>query len=251
VEGTRNIVASSLRHGVKRIVFTSSPSVVFTGDHMTNADETLPYSTHFEAAYPRTKTESEQLILAANSDDLAIVSLRPHLVWGPGDNNLLPRIISRAKAGRLIKIGLGERLIDPVYIENAIDAHLEAAFRLDPGSPIAGKSYFITQGETIPIWTMINHMLAAAHLPPVKRAVPRPVAVAVSGVIEGYYHLTRRKDEPPMTRFMARQLSTTHWFNIAAARRDLGYEPRVSFAEGLRRLEAWLSAEGSKMGGPV
>ena len=162
------------------------------------------------------------------------------MIWGPGDNNLLPRILARARRGQLRRIGRRDPLIDPIYIDNAADAHLLAADRLEPGSPIAGRSYFVTQGETIPLWDMINHFSKAANMAPVKRSVSRPVAFAAAGLLELVYVLSRRQQEPPMTRFLARQLSTTHWFNIDAARRDLGYEPRMSIAEGLRRLEQWL-----------
>jgi 2-alkyl-3-oxoalkanoate reductase len=240
VDGTRNLIAACREAGSRRIIYTSSPSVVFTGRDMENADESLPYSDRYDAPYPRSKASAEKMILESSSDSLATLSIRPHLIWGPGDNNLLPRIIARAKTGRLLKIGYGNPIIDPVYIDNAVDAHLQAAERLEPGSPVAGRAYFITQAETVPIWEMINRMLKAAHLGPVKRTISRPMAVAVSGVLEAYYRMTGQTDEPPMTRFMARQLSTTHWFNNDAARRDLGYEPRVSISEGLERLERWL-----------
>jgi 2-alkyl-3-oxoalkanoate reductase len=243
VEGTRNVVEACRTAGVPRLIYTSSPSVVFNGSDLAGADESAPYPSQFEAAYPETKAIAEQLVLAANSDGLATVSLRPHLIWGPGDNNLLPRIIARAKGGRLRRIGQTNALIDPVYIDNASEAHLLAADRLWPGSPVAGRPYFITQGETIPVWDMINALLKAAHMEPVRRSIARPVALAGAGVLEAAYRLSGRRDEPPMTRFLARQLSTTHWFRIDAARRDLGYEPRVSIIEGLRRLEDWLHRE--------
>jgi nucleoside-diphosphate-sugar epimerase len=240
VDGTRNVVHACRAAGVPRLIYTSSPSVVFNGCDLAGADESAPYSSRFEAAYPETKAIAEQLVLAANSEELATVALRPHLIWGPGDNNLLPRIIARARGGRLRRIGRDNALIDPVYIDNASEAQLLAAERLKPGSPVAGKAYFITQGETIAVWDMINALLKAAHMEPVRRSVARPLALTAAGVLEAAYRLSGRHDEPPMTRFLARQLSTTHWFRIDAARRDLGYEPRVSIAEGLRRLEEWL-----------
>jgi 2-alkyl-3-oxoalkanoate reductase len=240
VEGTQNLLAACRAVGSRRIIYTSSPSVVFTGLDMEGVDESTPYSSHFEAAYPRTKALAEQAILAANSDTLATVAIRPHLIWGPGDNNILPRFAARSRTGRLKRIGRGKTLIDPVYIDNAVEAHLLAADRLEPGSTVAGKAYFITQGETIPLWDMVDHLLKAAHMEPVRRSISRPMAIAAAGVLEAVYSLTGRRDEPAMTRFMARQLSTTHWFSIESARRDLGYEPRVSFAEGLSRLEEWL-----------
>jgi len=240
VEGTRNVIVACRPAGVERVIFTSSPSVVFNGRDLAGVDESAPYSSRFEAAYPRTKARAEQIVLEANGAELATVSIRPHLIWGPGDNNLLPRIIARARRGQLRRIGRSDPLVDPVYIENAALAHLLAAERLEVGSAVAGRSYFVTQGETIPLWEMVDHLLAAAKLPPVRRRVSLPLAIAAAGLLEITYSLSRRAQEPPMTRFLARQLSTTHWFNIEAARRDLGYQPRVSIAEGLRRLERWL-----------
>jgi nucleoside-diphosphate-sugar epimerase len=240
VQGTRNVIEAARARGARRIIYSSSPSVVFNGLDMAGVDESVPYSRTFEAAYPATKARAEQIILGANSADLATIALRPHLIWGPGDHNLLPRILARAKGGRLRRIGRNDPLIDPIYIDNAANAHLLAAPRLEPGSPIAGRIYFVTQGETIPLWDMINHLLKAAKMAPVERSVSRPLAFAAAGLMEVGYVLSGRQQEPPMTRFLARQLSTTHWFNIDAARRDLGYEPRVSIAEGLRRLEEWL-----------
>ncbi len=244
VEGTRNVVQACLAAGAPRLVYTSSPSVVFNGQDLAGADESAPYSSRFEAAYPETKAIAEQLVLSANSDHLATVSLRPHLIWGPGDNNLLPRIIAQARSGRLRRIGRKNALIDPVYIDNAAEGHVLAADRLIPGSPVAGNAYFITQGETIAVWDMIDALLKAAHMDPVRRTISRPLALVGAGGLEAFYRLSGRGGEPPMTRFLARQLSTTHWFRIDAARRDFGYEPRVSIAEGLMRLERWLHGGG-------
>lgn len=240
VEGTRNVVASCQRLGIDRLIFTSSPSVVFNGENLAGADESIPYARKFEAAYPQTKAQAEQIVLTANHATLATVSLRPHLIWGPGDTNLLPRIIARAQSGRLHRIGRTDPLIDPIYIDNAAEAHLLAADRLFPGSPIAGKIYFVTQGEPIPLWTMINSMLRAARLPPVDRSIPAAMAMSLGLLMEWGYRIAGRTEDPPVTRFLVRELSTTHWFNIDAARRDLGYHPRVAIDEGLRRLEDWL-----------
>ena len=242
VEGTRNVIAACRSLGVARLVYTSSPSVVFNGRDMEGVDESAPYPAQHDAPYPATKAEAERLALAASGPSLAVVALRPHLIWGPGDNHLVPRIIARARAGKLRRIGRAEKLIDATYIDNAADAHVLAADRLAPGSDVAGKAYFIAQGEPLPVWDLVNGILAAAHLPPVGRAVSPGVAYAAGAVCEGVYRLLGIKSEPPMTRFVARELSTAHWFNLDAARRDLGYVPRVSTEEGLRRLEAWLTA---------
>ncbi|HKI16750.1 MAG TPA: NAD-dependent epimerase/dehydratase family protein, partial [Isosphaeraceae bacterium] len=175
VQGTRNVINACRAVGAVRIIYTSSPSVVFNGRDMEGADESVPYSKKFEAAYPKTKAQAEQIILESNTDSLATIALRPHLIWGPGDNNLLPRIIARAKRGQLRRIGRRDPLIDPIYIDNAAHAHFLAADRLKPGSPVAGKVYFVTQGETIPLWDMINHFLKAAGLAPVRRTISRPL----------------------------------------------------------------------------
>jgi nucleoside-diphosphate-sugar epimerase len=236
VTGTGNVLAACRRHGVRRLVYTSSPSVVFNGRDMEGVDESVPYPPHYDAHYPRTKALAEQLVLWANGPDLATVSLRPHLIWGPGDNHLVPRIIARARAGRLRRVGNTSKLIDSTYIDNAADAHLLAADRLAPGSPVAGKAYFLSQGEPVPLWGLVNRILAAAGLPPVTRSVPYAAAYVTGCALEAAYAVLRLRGEPPMTRFLSRELSTAHWFDLSAARRDLGYEPGVSLDEGLRRL---------------
>ena len=240
VTGTENILAACREHRVPRLVYTSSPSVVFSGRDLENADESLPYPAHFLAPYPQTKALAEQRVLAANSPQLATVALRPHLIWGPGDNHLVPRILARGRAGQLRRIGHRPNLVDSIYLDNAADAHLLAAEKLSPNSPVAGRAYFLSNGEPLPLWTLVNRILAAGDLPPVTRTIPAPVAYAAGVVLETLHRVLRLKSEPRMTRFLAHELSTAHWFNISAARRDLGYEPRVSIDEGLRRLATSL-----------
>jgi nucleoside-diphosphate-sugar epimerase len=240
VVGTEKVLAACRRHGIGRLVYTSSPSVVFDGRDMQGADESVPYPARYEAPYPRTKALAEQLVLRANGPALATVALRPHLIWGPGDNHLIPRLLARARAGRLRRVGRASPLIDSVYVDNAADVHLLAADRLAPGSPVAGRAYFVSQGEPVPLWDLVNRILKAAGLGPVTRTLPFVVAYAAGWLLEAVYALLRRADEPPMTRFLARELATAHWFDLGAARRDLGYEPAVSLEEGLRRLEQSL-----------
>jgi 2-alkyl-3-oxoalkanoate reductase len=236
VVGTQNVIAACREHGSRRLIYTSSPSVVFTGHDLEGVDESIPYAKHYDAAYPATKAIAEKLILANNNSTLATVSLRPHLIWGPGDNNILPRIYARARARRLFRIGPRNPLIDLTYIDNAALAHLLAAERLEPGSPISGRAYFIAQGQPVPLWDMVNRFLEMVHLPPVNRSIPLPLAVMLGGFLETLYTLFRLPGEPRMTRFLARELSTAHWYNLDAARRDLGYSPRVDIEEGMRRL---------------
>lgn len=240
--GTENVIAACRYHNIKKLVYTSSPSVVFDGKDMEGVDESVPYPTEFEAHYPKTKCLGEQAALRANEPILATVALRPHLVWGPGDNQLLPRIVQRARQGRLRQIGDGKNMVDTVYVDNAAEAHLLAADKLEPGSAIAGKAYFISNDEPIALWEMVNRMLQAAGAPTVNRRVSTGFAVGIGAVLEKAYGLLGIDGEPPMTRFLARELATAHWFDISAAKRDLGYAPRVSIEEGLRRLEEWCKS---------
>lgn len=241
VIGTRNVLAACKANGVRRLVFTSSPSVVFAGRDQNGITESEPYPTRFLAHYPHTKALAEQAVLAANGPGLATVALRPHLIWGPGDPHLVPRLIERARAGRLRRIGRELKLVDTVYVDNAAAAHLQAADRLASGSPVAGKVYFISQGEPRPLWEFINRVLEAAGEPPVPsdRSIPVGRAYLGGAILEGTYRLVGVCREPPMTRFLARQLSSAHWFDLTAARRDLGYAPSISTAQGLTRLAEW------------
>ncbi|MBA2664940.1 MAG: NAD-dependent epimerase/dehydratase family protein [Bradymonadaceae bacterium] len=240
VEGTRAVIAACLEHGVKRLVYTSSPSVV-SGDHdLLGVDESVPYPTHYIAHYPKTKAEAERLVRAANGPTLSTVSLRPHLIWGPGDNHLVPRIVARARSGKLRKIGDGRYLVDSVYIDNAALAHLLAAEHLTPDSPVAGKVYFISQDEPVDVGELMDRIIAAAGLPPVTRSVPPKLAYFAGWLSEKLYTALGKKEEPLMTRFVAKQLSTAHYFDISAAKADFGYAPTVSIDEGMERLAVWL-----------
>ena len=240
VIGTENVLAACRTNGIKRLVYTSSPSVVFDGRDIEGSDESLPYPAHFEAPYPQTKALAEQLILAADSPSLATVSLRPHLIWGPGDNHLVPRIVTKARSGQLRRIGKRPCLVDTVYVDNAARAHLLAGDRLFPGSPVAGKAYFISNGEPVPLWEMVNRIIAAASLPPVTRSISPRMAYLAGIICESLWKTLRLSGEPPMTRFVARELATAHWFDISAARRELEYEPTISLEEGLVKLGKWL-----------
>lgn len=237
VAATEQLLSASQRADVSRFVYTSTPSVIHAGGDIEGVDESTPYPQHFETHYPKTKAEAEQMVLAAhNQRGVSTVALRPHLIWGPGDTQFMPRIIDRAKSGRLRLVGDGQKLIDTVYIDNAVSAHLLAADKLGPDAACGGKAYFITQGEPIPTADMVNRLLNAAGLPPVERRVPFALAYAVGAMLEGAYTLFGVQSEPPLTRFVAQQLATAHWYDIGAARRDLSYQPLVSLDEGMRRL---------------
>jgi nucleoside-diphosphate-sugar epimerase len=243
VLGTQHVLQACAKHGIRRLVYTSTPSVVHAGGDLEGVDESLPYPAHFHAHYPASKAAAEQLVLAANGTDLSTVALRPHLIWGPGDNHLLPRIVARAKAGRLRLVGTPKQ-IDTVYIDNAAQAHLNALDRLaaGPAAACAGKAYFIAQGEPIDSGEMINRLLACAGIEPVHKRIPYPLAYALGALMEWTWTGLRLRGEPLMTRFLANQLATAHWYDLSAARRDLGYAPAVSLEQGMQRLTDSLGA---------
>jgi len=244
VVGTRSVLAAMRAHGIGRLVYTSTPSVTHSGRTPVEGgtEANTPYGDHFKAPYPATKLVAEKEVLAANSAALATVALRPRLIWGPGDTQLLPRLVERANAGRLRFIAGGHNRMDTTYIDNAAQAHLDAFAALQPGAACAGKAYFISNGEPRPVRQIVNDMLAAAGVPPVQASVPYPLAYAAGAVLEVAWRIARLDGEPPMTRFLAEQLSTPHWYDISAARRDFGYVPAVSTAEGLQRLAQWWSS---------
>jgi nucleoside-diphosphate-sugar epimerase len=248
VTGTANVLAACRAHGVTRLVYTSSPSVVHHGGDLEGVDESIPYPRRFLAAYPETKALAEQMVLKGNSPELATVAMRPHLIWGPNDPHLVPRLLERARTGQLHQLGRQSKKVDTVYIDNAAEAHLLAADRLGPGSAIAGRAYFIAQGEPQPVWDFINRVLATAGIAPVNHSIPFWLAYGAGACLECAYRLLRLPGEPPMTRFVARQLSTAHWFDLSAARRDLGYEPRISTEEGMRRLAEWFEQSADRKG---
>jgi nucleoside-diphosphate-sugar epimerase len=240
VTGTGNVIAACRNNGVGKLVYTSSPSVVFDGSDVDGGNESLPYPASHEAHYPATKALAEQMVLAANSPELAVTALRPHLIWGPGDNHLVPRIIAKGRAGKLRRIGNRPNMVDTVYVDNAARAHLLAADKLSPGSSVAGNCYFISNNEPLPLWDMVNRILDAASVPPVTRSIPPQLAFAIGCICEGLWSLLRLSGEPPMTRFVAHELATAHWFDTSAARRDFGYTPEISIDEGLQRLRQSL-----------
>lgn len=242
VRGTENVLEACRAEGVRRLVHTSSPSVVFSGTDIEGADERLPYPEHFHAPYPATKAQAEKAVLAANGPNLATVALRPHLIWGPRDPHLVPRIVAKARAGQLRKIGKGANKVDSVYVDNAALAHVLAADKLAPGSPVAGKAYFVSNGEPRVLWDLVNGILAAAGVPPVTRSVPLGVARVLGTGFELAHKAFGLSGEPRLTRFVVEELATSHWFDIGAAKRDLGYAPEVTIDEGLEKLRAWFAA---------
>ncbi len=241
VLGTRAVIAACRAQGVRRLIHTSTPSVVYNGRDLAGADESLPLVARCPSPYPLTKAAAEAEVLAANGRGLATIALRPHLVWGAGDPHLVPRLLASARAGRLRIVGEGTNRVDMVHIENAADAHMAAERALaEASSPAAGRAYFITNGEPVRLWEWINGLLVALGEPPVTRRISLRAASALGRACEIAWSLLPVGAEPPMTRFIAAELAKDHWFDIAAARRDLAYAPRISMAEGTRALVASL-----------
>jgi nucleoside-diphosphate-sugar epimerase len=241
VLGTRAVIEGSRAAGVRRLVYTSSPSVVYNGKDLAGADEALPLTRDCPSPYPLTKAAAEAEVLTAHGPSLRTVALRPHLIWGPGDPHLVPRILSRARAGRLRIVGTGVNRVDMVHVENAADAHLTAEASLAKSSqPAGGKAYFITNGEPVVLWEWINALLVALGERPVTRRISLGAATAIGAVCETAWTVLPLGGEPPMTRFVAAELAKDHWFNLGAARRDLGYEPKITMAAGTAALIASL-----------
>ncbi|MBF0409462.1 MAG: NAD-dependent epimerase/dehydratase family protein [Candidatus Riflebacteria bacterium] len=234
--GTVNVIDACRSNGIKRLVYTSSPSVIFDGKDMEGVDESVPYPEHYEAHYPKTKAMAEKAVIAANASEFATVALRPHLIWGPGDNNLIPRILSRARAGRLRIIGENKNKVDTIYIDTAANAHILAAERLFPGSPVSGKKYFISQGDPRFLWDIVNAILVAAGEKPLSSSISAKKAYYIGYVLEMIWKIFCISGEPPMSRWVAQEMATAHWFNISAARKELNFNPEISIEEGMKRL---------------
>lgn len=240
VNGTAGLLAAAKAAGVSRFIFTSSPSVVFSGGDVEGWNESAPYPESFDSYYAETKALAEKLVLAANSPEFQTIALRPHLVWGPGRDHLVSGIVAKGRAGKIRRIGDFNKLIDTTYIDDAAMAHWLAAEKLSPGSACAGKAYFISQGDPRPNWDIINMILAAAGAAPAVKTIPYGPTSAAAAVMETAWRLAGIKSEPPLTRFVVQQLTTAHWFDISAARRDLGYAPGTTIEEGMKRLKEWF-----------
>jgi nucleoside-diphosphate-sugar epimerase len=238
--GTKNLIEACRHHRVAALVHTSSPSVIFNGGDLEGVDESVPYPARFLSHYARTKALAEQSVRNAAAKGLPAIVLRPHEIWGPGDPHFAPRLIARAS--RLRRIGHGRNRVDTIYIDNAADAHLAAAGKLLRHPKLSGRIYFISQDEPVYAWDMIDDILQAAGLGPVEGSVPFPLAWLAGAFCEGIWNGLRLSGEPPMTRFVATALARSHWFDISAAKRDLGFAPEVSTAEGLGRLGRWLAS---------
>lgn len=243
VTGTESVLAACRATGVAKLVYTSSPSVIFDGHDHLDAGPGLPYPDRYEAIYPRTKAEAERMVLAANSPSLATVALRPHLIYGPGDPWLLPRILTRHRAGRLRIVGTGDNQVSLTYVDNAAAAHLQAAVALTASdAACAGRAWFVNDPEPVRVWAWLNALFARCGLPPLTRKVPLGLARAAGTVAEGVWSLFGLDGEPPMTRFVATQLATSHTYDMAPTRAACGYAPPVSGDDAFDRTATYWAA---------
>lgn len=240
VDGTVNIVDGCRKHGVPVLVYTSTPSVVFERRSIHNGDETLAYAQKFLCNYSRSKVAAERYVIENCDDKLRGCAIRPHLIWGPGDPHLIPRLIERGRSGQLKIVGSGSNLVDITYVDNAASAHILAAEKLHEGSGISGQAYFIGQEAPVQLWEWVNDLFQDLGIEKLDKKVSLTAAYLAGWLLELLHRLPGIKAEPRMTRFLALQLGRSHYFSHAKARQDLGYLPTISTDHGKDKLIDWL-----------
>lgn len=236
VQATENILAWSKNQKIQYFIYTSTPSVVFGKDYIENADETLPYPEWFLTFYAQTKAMAEKIILSSHSKNFQVACIRPHLIFGPGDPHIIPRIIARAKKRKLIQVGSGQNLVDVIHVTNAAHAHLCAFNYLLESKEHGGKAYFVGQERPVPLWWFIHKILEYKRLPPISKSISVKFAYTIGLVMEIVFRLLPFLGEPPMTRFLAMQLGASHYFNQSQAIQDLAYRPKLSIEDGLMTI---------------
>ncbi|MDK9707801.1 MAG: NAD-dependent epimerase/dehydratase family protein [Desulforhopalus sp.] len=243
VLGTKNVLESCIANKVAMLVYTSTPSVVFNGTDICGGDERLGYAEKPLCHYAKTKIIAEKMVLAANSANFRTCALRPHLIWGPGDPHLLPRLLTKGREKKLKRVGDGGNFVDISYIDNVAHAHILAAKNLAERGTAAGNAYFISQGTPVNLWKWINELFAKMAVPEIHASISETLAYKLGGFLELFYTICRLQSEPRMTRFVAEQLAKSHYFSTANAEKDLGYQPIVSAEEGLARTVQWLKTQ--------
>jgi len=244
VLGTENVIQACKANNVRRMVYTSTPSVVFNGDDIINGNEKLPYATKPLCNYAKSKILAEKAVLASGSkeENFHTCAIRPHLVWGPGDPHLIPRLLDRGRKQQLRKVGTCTNIVDISYVENVAEAHILAADNLESSQTASGKAYFISQGTPVNLWQWIDELFLRMNIPEIRSQVSFRLAYSAGVFLEGWHHLFANHKEPVMTRFLAEQLAKSHYFSIELAKNDIGYRPRVSTEDGMKRLLNTYSA---------
>jgi nucleoside-diphosphate-sugar epimerase len=243
VVGTDNVVAGCRAAGVRHLVHTSTPSVVFNGKPIRGAGREMPYGCNWLCHYAQTKALAEKAALAANGPSLKVVALRPHLIFGPGDPHLLPRVLQSIEAGRLKIVGDGHNRVDVSYVEDVAAAHLDALEALESGA-CAGKAYFVSQGEPVQLWPWLNQVLEGLGRAPLTKRIPLPFAYCAGALAESVWKLTGKTGDPPITRFVAVELAKDHYFNLESTYRDLGYAPEWTMQRALEATIGDLKSRG-------
>jgi len=246
IEGTRNVLATCAAAGVRRVVHVSSPSVAHAGAPLMGAGADPADPARARGNYSRSKAVAEQEALAADSAALAVLVVRPHLVWGPGDEQLVARIVARAESGRLPLIGSGAALIDTTYVDNAAAALVAA---VDVCGTVHGEALVVSNGEPRPVGDILRRLCSASGSPPPRGRIPVPAAWLAGAAVEGLWTATRRRSTPPLTRFLTEQLSTAHWFDQRRTRAALGWRPEIGLDEGFARLATWYAGTASGTSG--
>ncbi len=248
-DGTRHVIDACRQQGVARLLYISSASAVYEGRDIHHGDETLPYSRISQAPYADSKIAAEKAVLAANAQDgVQTCAIRPHVIFGAGDNRFIPAIVDKARRGKLTReIGGRDKLSDFTYISNLVDAVVAAEARLLPGSAVAGQAYFVTNGEPMPFFEFVERLLVELGYPRIRGRVPYWLAYAVAAVAEGIDTLKggTLNAETGLTRFAVQYMNTHHYFSIDKARRDLGYSPAVDLDAGIRATASALRAAGA------
>jgi len=242
VQGTRNVVDAAREAGASRFVHVSSPSVAHSGQSLVGAPAEPADPDRARGHYAKSKARAELIALAANSSAMPVVAIRPHLIWGPGDTQLVGRIVERAKAGRLAVVGSGASLIDTTYVDNAADALVAA---LDGAPSLGGRALVVTNGQPRPVREILSRIVMSAGLVPPRLKVPYRVARAGGLAVEQIWDRRKTDDDPPMTSFLAEQLGTAHWFDQRETHRSLHWDPVISLDEGFRRLRSWFAGEAA------
>ena len=241
VRGTENILLAAQQHNISRLVFVSTPSVAHTGHSLVGAPAGEAELGRSRSYYAESKAIAERTVLNARNSQLAVVAIRPHLVWGPGGAQLVGRIVERAASGRLAVVGTGNALVDSTYIDNAISAHIAALDALHIGSACDGKAYVISNGEPRTVNELMRSMCESAGIPFEPRHVSLALGIRLGSVVERLWPLVR-SSEPPITRFIAEQLGTAHWFDQRSVQQELQWAPSVTLDEGFKRLTQWFAS---------
>ena len=241
VHGTENILRAAEQQSISRLVFVSTPSVAHTGASLVGAPAGQAEIGRSRSYYAESKAIAERTVLNARNSQLAVVAIRPHLVWGPGDTQLVGRIVERAKSGRLAVVGTGNALVDSTYIDNAISAHIAALDALHIGSACDGKAYVVSNGEPRTVNELMRSMCESAGVPFEPRHLSLTLGIRLGALVERLWPLMQ-SSEPPITRFIAEQLGTAHWFDQRVVHNDLKWAPSVTLDEGFKQLTQWFGS---------